>query len=148
MEFYAHATSTRAWDIFGHRFYFNGFSTVHTNTMCIHFRSKRSAYQYGGRPKRIKMYSYYTFPQTKTHQCGFEEYIKPFISVYSSPRKQNDEAFFIQSDKTFRLRVRMRTFTTDCLSSSLPLVYSSTQQLLRMVPMLLHFVVYSSWCTH
>ena len=42
----------------------------------------------------------------------------------------------------------MRTFTTDCLSSSLPLVYSSTQQLLWMVPMLLHLVVYSSWCTH
>ena len=31
--------------------------------------------------------------------------------------------------QTFRLRVRMRTFTTDCLSF-LPLVYSSTQQLL------------------
>ena len=115
--------------------------------MCIHFRSKRSAYYYGERPKRIKIYSYYTFPQTKRHKCGFEEYIKPFISLYSSPRKQNDEAFFIQSDKTFRLRVRMRTFTTDCLSFP-PLVYSSTQQLLWMVPMLLHLVVYSSRCTH
>ena len=38
VELYAHPTNTRVCDIFGNRFYFDGFSTVHTNTICMRFR--------------------------------------------------------------------------------------------------------------
>ena len=37
-ELYAHPTNTRVCDIFGNRFHFDGFSTVHTNTICMRFR--------------------------------------------------------------------------------------------------------------
>ena len=38
VELYAHATNTRTCDIFGHRFHFDAFSTVHTNTVAISMR--------------------------------------------------------------------------------------------------------------
>ena len=40
VELYAHATDTRTCDIFIHRFHFDAFSTVHTNTIaiCTRFR--------------------------------------------------------------------------------------------------------------
>ena len=38
VELYAHATNTRACDIFGHRFHFVAFSTVKTYTICMRFR--------------------------------------------------------------------------------------------------------------
>ena len=120
-----HATNTRAWDILRFRP-----STLIRCESTFDEKAQRISVAEGlSASKCIVTISYYTFPQTKRHYCGFEEYIKPFTFLFSSPRKQSDEAFFIRSDKTFRLRVRMRTFFTDYLSS-LPLVYSSTQQLL------------------
>ena len=35
---FAHVPNARSWDIFGHRFLFDVFSTVHNNTICMRFR--------------------------------------------------------------------------------------------------------------
>ena len=37
VELSAHATDTRACDIFGNRFHFDAFSTAYTNPTCINF---------------------------------------------------------------------------------------------------------------
>ena len=63
-EVYALATNTRACDIFGHRFDFDGVSTVHTNTICMHFRlnhfqlrafSNRCVFDENANAKRISV---------------------------------------------------------------------------------------------
>ena len=68
--------NTRTCDIFGHRFYFHAFSTVHKNRICTLFRfdllsrafSNRCVFDenaerigVGGRPKRIEMYAFLNF---------------------------------------------------------------------------------------
>ena len=38
VEVHVHASNTRAFDIFGRRFYLNAFSTVYTDRMYVRFR--------------------------------------------------------------------------------------------------------------
>ena len=64
VELDVHASNTRAFDIFGRRFYFNTFSTVYTNRIYVRFRfdplskafSRRISVD--GRPKRSEMYTF------------------------------------------------------------------------------------------
>jgi len=73
VELYVHGSNTRAFDIFGRRFYFDAFSTVHTNRIYVRFRfdplsnvfSNRCVFDENarrisvdGRPKRIEMYPF------------------------------------------------------------------------------------------
>ena len=75
VELYVHALNTSAFDIFGRRFYFDAFSTVHTNRIYVLFRfdplsnafSNRCVFDENaharrisvdGRPKRIEMYTF------------------------------------------------------------------------------------------
>ena len=73
VDLYAHATNTRFCDILGLGIYFNGFSTAHTNKICMHFRfdilskafsnrclydenAQRITVSLDGRPRRIELY--------------------------------------------------------------------------------------------
>ena len=73
VDLYLYAANTRAFDIFGRRFYFDAFSTVHTKRIYVRFRfdplskafSNRCVFDENarrisvdGRPKRIEMYTF------------------------------------------------------------------------------------------
>ena len=73
VELYVYNANTRAFDIFGRRFYFDAFSSVHTNRIYVRFRfdplskafSNRCVFDENARrisvdrrPKRSEMYTF------------------------------------------------------------------------------------------
>ena len=58
VKLYAHASNTRACDIFVRRFCFDAFSTVHTNRICVRFRFDPLSRAFSNRYVFDEMYTF------------------------------------------------------------------------------------------
>ena len=92
VELYAHASSTRACDNFGHRFHFDAFSTVLINTICLRFGfdplstafSNLLIFDENGRPKRIGMYAFSKRKRTSMDRALVNGSTLAFVCEYLS----------------------------------------------------------------
>ena len=100
MKLYAHATNTRACEVFGHRFYFDAFSTVHANTHIYAFSlSNRCVCDENalrvsadGRPKHFEMCAFsnknalvWTRPKSpRVFHIAFLTFSLPFAFLFGT----------------------------------------------------------------
>ena len=70
VELCGHAANTRSLDIFGHRFHFDAFSTVHIKTIYVRFRFDPLSRAFSNRCFSWKRLGNQCGRKAKTHQCG------------------------------------------------------------------------------